>query len=60
MPERIGLDGQWLTGRVTCWICDHEWVAVVEVGTDLTSLECPNCHAPQGHIDPVKLADRSN
>ncbi len=48
MGDVVDLRGAYrhLTGTAYCTECNHEWVAVREVGT--TNMEFPNCHGMFG------------
>lgn len=35
-------------GQAFCMACQHEWEAVVPMGT--TDLECPGCHTMKGRL----------
>lgn len=40
-------DKRWMSARVRCRKCDHEWAAVAPVVVEY--LECPECH----HMTPA-------
>ena len=41
-----------VTGDAACGGCGHAWVAAVDARADLSSLECPACRGPWGHMEP--------
>jgi hypothetical protein len=56
--ERIGLFiirflPTFVSTKIQCRICSHEWMAVVEVAADgqaMRDLECPNCGGASGDV----------
>lgn len=64
MTEIIDLDARrrHTAGSASCISCQHEWVAVAPVGTDV--LECPSCHLDTGvhftarEVDLIRALER--
>lgn len=51
----------WKTGKAKCGLCQHEWVAVMEVedGDPQMNLECPNCHNMSGEFNDSTEQERA-
>lgn len=44
-------DGQfWRADAALCRVCSHLWASVFPLGTDESSLECPNCGGATGEV----------
>lgn len=43
-------EDKWTTGNVVCRFCGHEWVAVLDPGTPIHKLECPECEGIYGSL----------
>lgn len=49
-PKPIG----WISGKVECDICSHNWIAAYPEDTD--KLECPNCQQ-LAHFELIEIAE---
>lgn len=54
IPEPVELvpeiKNDWLAAPAVCIGCKHEWSAVVEIPSNTSRLECPNCKSEKGML----------
>ena len=51
--EDRGFEG-WVAGFACCRVCGHTWVVVSPAESELTNLECPECHSMSGELSEEK------